>query len=293
MRVPRFLTYAIVAFAANAAFVWLVWLRPRAGEGSGILLLAGAIATGALIAGLAYALLRLTRGNPYERAARLIAKRPASFSFVLFHGEHQKAILPWLNGAGFDTLGIAVKTKPYSDLIAELATNHKTWQPDTLWMATYCAGDHTVLVDNPTISVEPTEEVVRLYAEQYQALSLAGLRFADDLLARFCREQGTVATVASWDRITGVIVLRDLSWDGQEKQTVLQDGKPSGGETEIQDPALRRHPDVEGLKEALANRGIDTEALFAEPKALILKLQSRGKAPTANAPEPQKTTWIQ
>jgi hypothetical protein len=131
-------------------------------------------------------------------------------------------------------------------------------------------------------SLHSTRQTVELYEENWQAMLAGGfLRFADQPLIEFCRKHTSLVTVAAWDRVAQLVLLRDISAHRIEREVVFVRGEITNlgresddeGRPLLEDPALTREPTADGLLQALLVRGIDTAAVFGAVEALVLKLE--------------------
>jgi len=269
------------AAALTGLFALSLWIATAPGGGGYYYLLL--IAAWAALAGYAFAgaLVRRVRDRALRKAVEAVHERPESFSLVLFHGQLREQVVELIEEAGFQVLERIPRRRNYSELVGGLLAAHSMFERDVLYMAIYEAGPHTVLLDFPVLSFRATKENLEAYKENLRGVLVGVMRFADDKLAEFCERESTVATVASWDRVMQLIILRDVSRNGVTQESVLIAGQPiafsPGKEPEEvedpADPALRRDPSLEGLRQGLRIRGVDLDQVFGSADAWVLKVR--------------------
>ncbi len=294
----------LVVFGLSAAYMWYAWVRPG-------------VETGAhwswyIIPALfvAWFLLKMftpmsdenQRAFMIEALMREVEGRPPSFSVIVFHGDLREKVIEWISSTGFRVARGEDREGPFSEVIGGLLAAGRLVDRGSEWWAVFEKGAHTVLVDWPLQASGVNAQTMEHYLDNRVAVFTGNLRFADDALVRFCAENTTVATVATWDRITTLLLLRDVDRSGITSQTVLSSEYDEAATKERfeqiereagpPDPALVGDASYEGLVGALERRGIRMDEMMGDIQAkalLVTKPQATPESSGTDARPSQPT----
>jgi hypothetical protein len=174
---------------------------------------------------------------------------PSSFSLVVFTSDQRDGIPGLLASCGYQILRQGAGSGGPVELMDSLAG---VSGPDrnVVLKAYWASSNLTVLID-PEMIVSSAQ---------------------DQQLVDFCRERGTTAWAALWERVSETAMLTEVAGDGVLRRTWYERGAPCG---EQLDPRLEiaESPDGAGVRAAMAAAGVPPDQVFSNVDVTVLELQ--------------------
>jgi hypothetical protein len=174
--------------------------------------------------------------------------RAPSFCFVVFQGDVRDALPSLFRRAGYTQVLAREGTGSFGELIAE--RSEAGADPETVLKAFFVTNGTTVLVDKEMVIA--TDE---------------------ELLSLFCREQGTQAATALWERVSETVEMLEISAAGLTRRSACIQGQPDATQQEPR-PELTARPDAQGLLAALNQAGFAPPPFEQRVEATVLTLAS-------------------